>query len=127
MNQRSVTGPNSQPTVPVPLRCSMNSATRMATAIGTTRCATPGLATSRPDTAESTEIAGVIMPSPKNSEAPKIPRVTRSVACTSLLRRTNDASAMMPPSPRLWARMMKPAYLVETTIASDQKISETIP
>ncbi len=67
------------------------------------------------------------MPSPKNSEAPKIPRVTSSVACTSLLRRTKEASAMMPPSPRLWARMMKPAYLVETTIASDQKISETIP
>ena len=34
---------------------------------------------------------------------------------------------MMPPSPRLWARMMKPAYLTDTTIVSDQKISETMP
>ena len=36
-------------------------------------------------------------------------------------------SAMIPPSPRLWARMMKPAYLIETTIISAQKISETTP
>ena len=34
---------------------------------------------------------------------------------------------MMPPSPRLWARMMKPAYLIETTIISAQKISDTMP
>ena len=34
---------------------------------------------------------------------------------------------MMPPSPRLWARMMKPAYLMDTTIIRAQKISETTP
>ena len=34
---------------------------------------------------------------------------------------------MIPPSPRLWARMMKPAYLIETTIISAQKISEATP
>ena len=36
-------------------------------------------------------------------------------------------SAMIPPSPRLWARMMKPAYLIETTIISAQKINEATP
>ena len=34
---------------------------------------------------------------------------------------------MIPPSPRLCARMMKPAYLIDTTIISAQKISETTP
>ena len=34
---------------------------------------------------------------------------------------------MIPPSPRLWARMMKPAYLIETTIISAQKISDATP
>ena len=34
---------------------------------------------------------------------------------------------MMPPSPRLWARMMNPAYLIETMIVRAQKISETTP
>ncbi len=34
---------------------------------------------------------------------------------------------MTPPSPRLWARIRKPAYLIETMIVSAQKISETMP
>ena len=34
---------------------------------------------------------------------------------------------MMPPSPLLSARMMKPAYLIETTRISDQNISERMP
>jgi hypothetical protein len=42
-------------------------------------------------------------------------------------RWTSAVSAMMPPSPRLCARMMTPAYLIVTTITSDQKISETTP
>ena len=36
----------------------------MATVIGTTKGANTGVATSRPSTALSTEMAGVIMPSP---------------------------------------------------------------
>ena len=43
------------------------------------------------------------------------------------LRWTSAVSAMIPPSPRLWARMMKPAYLIDTSTISAQKISETIP
>ena len=34
---------------------------------------------------------------------------------------------MMPPSPRLWARMMKPAYLIETTTINAQKMREATP
>ena len=37
------------------------------------------------------------------------------------------ARAMPPPSPRLWARIKKPAYLIDTMIVSAQKISETMP
>ena len=43
------------------------------------------------------------------------------------LRVTSATNAMIPPSPRLWARMMKPAYLIETSIISAQKISDAIP
>ena len=45
----------------------------IAAVIGTTRSLTDGAATFTPSTAESTEIAGVIMLSPKKSEAPKTP------------------------------------------------------
>ena len=45
----------------------------------------------------------------------------------TLLRWSRDVSAMIPPSPRLCARMMKPAYLIDTTTISAQKINEAIP
>ena len=68
-----------------------------------------------------------MIPSPKNSAAPKMPSVTSGRAGATRLRCSSAASAMIPPSPRLWARMMNPAYLIETTIISAQKISETTP
>ena len=37
------------------------------------------------------------------------------------------ASAITPPSPLLSARMMKPTYLIVTTITSAQMISDTVP
>ena len=58
MNQIEITGPNSQPTAPVPNRCTMNSPIRITSAIGTTRLDRLGVTTSRPSTAETTEIAG---------------------------------------------------------------------
>ena len=81
----------------------------MAAVIGTTRCPSEGSATLSPSTADRTEIAGVIMLSPRNSDAPKIP----SPASTSFVRplpavcwrRMRVISAMMPPSPSLSARM----------------------
>ena len=74
-----------------------------------------------------TEIAGVMTPSPKNSAAPKIPSVTNSAPCATRLRCSSAASAMIPPSPRLCARMMKPAYLIDTTTVSAQKINDATP
>ncbi|MCY1510442.1 hypothetical protein D9M68_448190 [compost metagenome] len=63
-NHSSITGPNILPTTPVPFFCTMNSPTRIASVIGiTARCST-GACTSRPSTADSTEIAGVIRLSP---------------------------------------------------------------
>jgi hypothetical protein len=47
--------------------------TMIAAVIGTTRLANEGAATLTPSTADRTEMAGVIMLSPKNSDAPKIP------------------------------------------------------
>ena len=76
MNQITSTGPNSQPIVPDPNLWSTNSAIKIATDSGTTRCARAGVATCTPWTDPSTEMAGVMMPSPKNSAAPKIPSVT---------------------------------------------------
>ena len=53
----------------------MNTSSSTTTVIGTMKLCSPGAAISRPSTAPSTEIAGVITPSPKNSEAPKMPRM----------------------------------------------------
>ena len=85
------------------------------------------MATFRPCRAPSTEIAGVIIPSPRNSAAPKIPSVTSSATRAGRLRFSSAVSAMIPPSPRLWARMMNPAYLIETITISAQKMSEATP
>ena len=79
--------------------------------------------------AESTEMAGVMTPSPKNSDAPAIP--TR--ATTALLQgrlHTRWASAIrarMPPSPWLSARMTSVTYFTVTIRKSDQKIMERTP
>ena len=56
------------------------------------------------------------------------PERTTSTAMWGRRRRcTSAVNAMMPPSPRLWARMMKPAYLIDTSTISVQKISDAIP
>ena len=67
------------------------------------------------------------MPSPKNRPAPRSPSVTSAAARGTLRRWMSALSAMIPPSPRLWARMMNPAYLTETSMISAQKISEEMP
>lgn len=82
----------------------------MITAVtGTTRCSSDGSTTFSPSTADSTEIAGVIMLSPKNNEAPKMPSAARMTVARrprcALNRRNSVISAMMPPSPSLSARI----------------------
>ena len=73
MNQTTITGPKNRPTVSVPLRCMANSAAMTAAVMGRTRSANSGPSTFMPSTAESTEMAGVIMLSPKNSATPRMP------------------------------------------------------
>ena len=109
VNQKHMTGPNRRPTAPVPSRWARNSTTMIATVMGMTRSDTDGAATSTPSTADSTEMAGVIMLSPKNSEAPKIPSAASTILARrppgSARRRIKAISAMIPPSPSLSARI----------------------
>ena len=76
-NQTTITGPNTLPTLAVPRRWTRKRAMMIAAVIGTTRSLSDGAATLRPSTADSTEMAGVIMLSPRNSDAPKIPSAAR--------------------------------------------------
>jgi hypothetical protein len=63
-NQTAVTGPNTAATPAVPRRWKKNSPRMIRKAIGTTRCSSAGVAMLSPSTAPSTEMAGVMMPSP---------------------------------------------------------------
>ena len=74
-NQAIMIGPNALPTLEVPKRWKANRAVNMTRLIGSTHCLNTGETTSSPSTAPSTVIGGVIMPSPKNNAAPKIPRM----------------------------------------------------
>src|SRR5215470_11235161 len=126
-----MTGPKKRPTAPVPNRWTRNRMTMITTVIGTTSPATDGAETLTPSTADSTEIAGVITLSPKNSEAPKTPSTASILAVRRPLgtprRRIKVISAMIPPSPSLSARMTRETYVTVTISVTDQKISETTP
>jgi hypothetical protein len=77
------------------------------------------VATFNPSTAPSTVIAGVIIPSPYSSAAPKMRRAINTFLPFRLPRvGTSAVSARMPPSPALSARMTMAMYLMEMTITS---------
>jgi acyl-CoA reductase-like NAD-dependent aldehyde dehydrogenase len=61
---RVITGPKNDATRAVPRDCTVNNATRMITVSGTTYFCSGGAAISKPSTADSTEMAGVISASP---------------------------------------------------------------
>ncbi len=131
-NQTSVMGPNTAPTPPVPRRWKAKSPTRIATVRGSTQGVRLGTATSSPSTALSTEMAGVIMLSPYRRAAPNSP--TSTSACCGVRPRierwrgiTRAVSAMIPPSPRLSARMTSARYFRTITTTSDQKMSDRMP
>ncbi len=89
-----------------------------------------GLSSSRPSTALSTEMAGVISASQKKNAVPASARPTATLAqvLPVISRRCARAnSARMPPSPSLSARMMIVRYLSVTEIARLQKISDSTP
>jgi hypothetical protein len=83
-----------------------------------------------PSTALSTEMAGVIMPSPYSSAAPNRPmaiiRPTRQPARSTPLV-TSDMSARMPPSSWLSARITKMQYLIEMVSRIAQTTSDSSP
>ena len=64
-------------------RWTANSATMITAVIGTIHSSRSGSTTLRPSTADSTEIAGVIMLSPKNSDAPKMPSAASTTRCAA--------------------------------------------
>ncbi len=64
MNQTAMIGPKAEPMREVPSGWTANRATRMTTAAGTTYVVNPGAAISKPSSADNTEIAGVMAPSP---------------------------------------------------------------
>ncbi len=53
--------------------------------------------------------------------------IQRTRGLSRIVRCARALSAMMPPSPLLSARMMKPAYLTATISTSDQNTSESTP
>ena len=103
----------------------------MAQLIGTTAPPKRGSATARPSTAPSTEIAGVMMPSPYSRAAPITANSATAEIRPGLAPRicsgTSASSAKMPPSPLFSAFMMKVRYFMVTTSISAQKISDRMP
>jgi hypothetical protein len=84
-----------------------------------------------PSIAESTEIEGVMIPSPKSSPAPSIAK-SAAMRCSGAfrvdrLRGTSESSAKMPPSPRLLARVINSRYFMLTTSVIAQKTSDRTP
>ena len=97
--------------------------------MGITKSFTADDATSKPSTALSTEMAGVIRPSPYSSAVPKTPSMTSAAVRRppGVFGMTSAVSARMPPSPRLSARMMKVMYLMEMMITSAQNATDASP
>ena len=130
-NQSSMTGPNRRPIDATPNGCAANSVARITTAVGSTQGLTTAVITSVPSIALSTEIAGVITPSPYSSAAPNRPaQVSNVVRDSSRLPKcgpTSASRARIPPSPWLSARITSMAYFRVTTISSDQTSSDRLP
>ena len=75
-NQATMTGPNSRPMLSVPRCWITNSPIRITSVTGTMNFSNPGATSFNPSIADSTDIAGVMTPSPYSSEAPTTPSRT---------------------------------------------------
>ena len=129
-NQTTIIGPNSLPMLPVPYCWITNNPIRTAIVAGTMKCSNPGAASLSPSMADSTEIAGVMKPSPYSNEAPTTPSRTSAGSFAPLATwsaATSESNARMPPSPSLSARRTKTTYFNDTMTISAQRMSETIP
>ena len=104
---------------------------RITTTVGTTTGVSDVLKTISPSTAESTDIVGVMMPSPNNKPAPAMASMVMMKrprrACAESPRGINESNAKMPPSPRLEARQMVKMYFTFTTKSSSQNTIERMP
>ncbi len=127
MNHSTITGPNTVLTRAVPKRWKKKRPMMMITVIGTTQLASCGSTTSTPSTADRTEIAGVMIASPKNSAAPITPIATIQPVRLVKVERTSDISDSTPPSPLLSARVTKNTYLIDTVMVSAQAIRDSSP
>ena len=72
-------------------------------------------------------MAGVIMASPKNSDAPASPTNNRAGRSRPAAGRASERSAMVPPSPWLSARMTKMTYLTATMRMMAQNTIDSTP
>jgi hypothetical protein len=81
----------------------------------------------RPSTADSTEIAGVIIESPRNIAAPIRPSRKTSVVRLPSALVASAVSDSVPPSPLLSARNSSKTYLRVTTTISAHRISDSTP
>ena len=80
-----------------------------------------------PSTADSTEIAGVIMASPKKRQAPPRPITSITVRARPQTGNASESNAIVPPSPWLSARITSTTYLIATTSTTAQKTSDNTP
>ena len=83
--------------------------------------------TFRPSTADSTDMAGVIIASPKKNAAPMMPMASTKPPFFLSSVSTSTTSERMPPSPLLSARIRKTTYLSVTMRISAQISSEATP
>ena len=83
--------------------------------------------TSSPSTAESTEMAGVRMASPKNMPAPIMPITRISLAARPPAFCTRAISDRVPPSPRLSKRIRIATYFNVTMTISVHSIKDSTP
>ena len=120
-------GPKNAATPAVPRLWARNSRIRIATVAGRMKGASSALTCLRPSSAESTEIAGVMIASPENSAEPATPSRKTAIVRLPNAVWASAISERMPPSPLLSACIRNSTYLAVTTISSAQMISETIP
>jgi hypothetical protein len=126
-NQIAVIGPKNAATRAVPRDCAANSNTRIRIVNGTTSWSNAGVTIFNPSIADNTEIAGVISASPKNSDAPIIPRAATISAQRPPTRVASAIKAKVPPSPLLSARSSTTTYFKVTTMVSAHRIKEITP
>ena len=120
-------GPKKAAIPAVPRLCTRNSRIRITIVAGSTKGARFGDICLRPSSAESTEIAGVMIASPENSADPATPMKKMSSVRLPSARWASAISDRMPPSPLLSACIRNSTYLAVTVTISAQTISETTP